>query len=121
MRLFGRLLALLVALLTGLAVGVITLGLHRGVTGAVVSMTTTLVVMWAIHWWAAGGAPAFAAGWLTALLLAVAGRGEGDYVVSADARGWLLVGFGVVVLVTGVAWARVPARRSDSGSLGAAT
>lgn len=118
MRLLGRLLALLVALLTGLAVGVAGLALHRGLTGALIAMTTTLVVMWAIHWWAAGGAPAFAAGWLTALLLAVAGRGEGDYVVSADARGWLLMGFGVVVLVTGVAWARVPARRRGSGSVG---
>lgn len=119
MRLLARLLALLLALVTGVAVGVATLAVHRSATGVIIAMATTLVVMWAVHWWVAGGAPAFAAGWLTALLVAVAGRGEGDYVVSADARGWLLMGFGVVVLVTGFAWARVPARRSGSGSVGA--
>ena len=119
MRLLGRLLALVLALASGVAVGVATLALHRSTTGVVIAMTTTLAVMWAIHWWVAGGAPAFAAGWLTALLVAVAGRGEGDYVVSADAWGWLLMGFGVVVLVTGFAWGRLPARRSGSGSVGA--
>ncbi len=121
MRLLGRMLALVLAFVTGVAVGVAGVGLHRTFPGAVIAMTATLVVMWAIHWWAAGGTAAFAAGWLTVLLVAVAGRGEGDYVVSADARGWLLMGFGVVVLVTGIAWARQPPVRSGSGSVGAAT
>lgn len=121
MRRAGRVGSLTLSLLLGLAVGIAAIAVHRTVYGAVLALTTTLVSMWTLRLWVPRAATAFAAGWLVALLVAIAGRAEGDYAVSSDGLGWLLIGSGFVVLVAGVAWTRPPVVRSDSGSLGAAT
>lgn len=120
MRIAGHVLALTLAFLLGVAVGVATLAVHRSVSGLVIGMASTLVAMWAMRCWLPRAVVTFAAGWLTVLLVAVSGRGEGDYVVSSDVLGWLVIGFGFVVLVTGVLWGRAP-RRSDSETLGTPT
>jgi hypothetical protein len=112
---------LTLSFLLGVAVGVAAVAVHRSGSGAVIGMVTTLAVMWAMRSWLPPAVVTFAAGWLTTVLVAVSGRGEGDYVVSSDARGWWLIGFGLVVLVTGLLWGRTPRGRSDSGSLGKPT
>jgi peptidoglycan/LPS O-acetylase OafA/YrhL len=115
--LLSGLLAGLLSLLLGAAVAVAALATHRSPSGAVVAMATTLVAMWSLRCWWRRAVLAFAAGWSVAILAAVAGRGEGDYVLSSDPMGWLLIGFALVVLVTGGLWSRPRAPRSDSGSV----
>ncbi len=110
--------ALVLSLLLGVAVAVATTAVHRTWPGILLGAAATLSAMWALHWSVARAATTFAAGWLAVLLLAVAGRGEGDYVVPSDSLGWTLIGFGFVVLVTGLAWGRVPTGGRDSGSEG---
>lgn len=48
------------------------------------------------------GAIGYAAGWCGTVLVALAGRPEGDYIVGGDRFGWgfLLLAFGAVVVVT---------------------
>jgi hypothetical protein len=120
MRHPGHLVALALSLLLGAAVAVAAIAVHRTVAGSVLSGAAALATMWTLRWWTPRAATAFAAGWLAVLLVAISGRGEGDYVVSSDLLGWSLVGFGFVVLVTGLAWGRSPGARLDSGSSRAA-
>jgi hypothetical protein len=112
---------LALALLLGAAASVAAIAVHRTWSGLLIAGAGALAAMWALRWWAPRAATTFAAGWLAVLLLAIAGRGEGDYVVSSDTIGWALIGFGLVVLVTGIAWGRQPVVRHDSGSAGAPT
>jgi hypothetical protein len=121
MRRAGPVVVLVLSLLLGLVVAVATLAVHRTLSGVVIAGAAALAAMWALHCWVPRAATTFAAGWLAVLLVAIAGRGEGDYVVSSDTLGWTLIGFGFVVLVTGIAWGRPPGVRRDSASLGAST
>lgn len=105
----------------GLAVAVAAIAVHRSLPGLLLGVGTTLVVLWTLRLWLPAAAAGFAAGWLVALVAAVAGRGEGDYVVSSDSRGWMLIGSGFAVLVTGILLARAPAVPHDSGSGGSST
>lgn len=109
------------ALLLGLAAGVAAVALHRTLPGLVLGAGAAMVTLWAIRQWMPTAAAAFAAGWLLPLLAALSGRGEGDYAVAADTRGYLLIAAGVVVLVTGLLCAVLPLRRRDSSSGGTAT
>lgn len=118
MRRAGLVVLLALSLLLGAAVAVASIAVHRTWSGILLAGAGTLAAMWAVHWPAPRAATTFAAGWLAVLLVAVAGRGEGDYVVSSDAIGWTLIGFGFVVLVTGIAWGRQPAIGHDSRSPG---
>jgi hypothetical protein len=121
MRRLGYALALVLALLLGLAAGICAIALHRSLPGLVLGVGTAVVVLRTLGLWLPRAAMVFAAGWLVALLGAVAGRGEGDYVVSSDGYGWLLIASGLVVLVTGILWGRPPTVRRDSGSGGLPT
>jgi peptidoglycan/LPS O-acetylase OafA/YrhL len=126
MRHLGRFLPVLVALaLTALVLGpaaaVATVAVHRSAPGLLLGVAATVATIRALRDWVPRAATAFAAGWLVVLVAAVAGRGEGDYVVSSDLLGWLLIGSGFVVLVTGLAWGRPAAVPDDSGSAGAFT
>ncbi|GAB2746607.1 hypothetical protein [Nocardioides pakistanensis] len=116
-----RILGVALSLLLGLAAGIAAIAVHRSSPGLVLGVGTALVALWALRLWLPAAAAGFAAGWLAALVVAVAGRGEGDYVVSSDLRGWMLIGGGFAVLVTGILLGRAPARRRDSGSVGAST
>jgi hypothetical protein len=116
-----RLLGYLLALVLGLAAGIAAVALHRTVPGLVLGVGTAVVVIRTLGMWLPRAATAFAAGWLVVLVVAVAGRGEGDYVVSSDAQGWLFIVSGFVVLVTGLLWGRPTTTRRDSGSGGLPT
>jgi hypothetical protein len=116
-----RVLVLAAALLLGAAAGLAAIAVHRSVPGLVLGVGTALLVMWALRLWAPYAATLFAAGWLAPLLVAIGGRPEGDYVVSSDLLGWLLIVSGLVVVAAGIAWGRpLPAPR-DSGVLGSRT
>lgn len=116
-----RFLGYALALVLGLAAGVAAIAVHRSPAGLLLGTGTAVVVIWTLRSWLPRAATAFAAGWLVPLVAAVGGRGEGDYAVSSDLYGWLLIVAGFVVLVTGLAWGRAPAVRHDSGYEGAAT
>ena len=116
-----RFVAYALSLALGLAAGVAAIAVHRTYLGLLLGAGTAVLVVWTLRQWLPRAGTVFAAGWLVPLLVAISGRGEGDYAVSADGRGWLLILAGFVVLVTGIAWGRPPTERRDSGSGGAPT
>lgn len=99
------------AFLLGVPTAIAAIAVHRSVAGLVLGLGTTLFVMWTLRQWLPRTATAFAAGWLLPLVLAVAGRPEGDYVVASDAYGWALIGSGFVVLVMGIVWGQARRQR----------
>jgi len=109
------------ALLVGSAAGVCAIAIHRSLPGLVLGVGTALVAMWTLRLWQPHAATLFAAGWLVPLLGAVSGRAEGDYAVSSDLLGWLLIVSGLVVVVTGIIWGRPLPGARDSGPGGAPT
>ncbi|HEX6247620.1 MAG TPA: hypothetical protein VFZ64_07090 [Nocardioidaceae bacterium] len=121
MRLLGHTTAAALSLVLGLVTGTVSVLLHSSLPGLVLGVGTTLVVLWTLRLWLPRAVLAFAAGWLGAFLVALAGRGEGDYVISSDLHGWLITGSGLVILVTGIWWGRGPAVQHDSGYVGDAT
>jgi len=116
-----RFLGYALASVLGLAAGVAAIAVHRSPLGLLLGTGTAVVVMWTLRQWLPRSSAAFAAGWLLPLVLAVAGRGEGDVAVSSDTRGWLVVASGFVILITGIASGRTPAPRRDSVVEGAPT
>jgi hypothetical protein len=55
---------------------------------------------------------AFVAGWFGLLILATLGRPEGDYAITSSAKGYSLLGAGVVLLLIAVATIPRPVRTS---------
>ena len=90
------------ALVLGVAAGIAAIAVHRSPVGLILGVGTALVTIRALRLWLPRAAMAFAVGWLVPLVLAVAGRPEGDVVVASDGYGWLLIVAGFVVLVTGI-------------------
>jgi hypothetical protein len=101
-----RLLGYALALALGLAAGVAAIAVHHTLPGLLLGAGAAVVTIWTLRLWLPRAATVFAAGWLAPLLVAVAGRKEGDYAVASDLQGWLLIGTGFVVLTTGIAWGR---------------
>jgi hypothetical protein len=104
------------ALVLGLAAGIAAIAVHHSVLGLVLGVGAAVVVIWALRQWFPRAGTAFAAGWLVPLVVGVAGRGEGDYVVASDTYGWLLIGSGFVVMVAGLVWGAPPRTARDSDS-----
>lgn len=107
-----RLPAYVAALALGLAAGTAALGVHRSALGLLLGAGTALVTMSALRQWLPPAAAWFAAGWLVPLVAGLMGRAEGDYVVSSDLSGILLIAAGLVVFFVGL----VSVGRHDSGS-----
>lgn len=110
-----RLLALVLSPVVGLATGTATIAVSRSAAGLALGVVATLAAMWALRLWLAFATSLFAAGWLVPLLVAMSGRGEGDYVVAGDLLGWALIISGIAVLVLGIAWGRPLPTTHDSG------
>lgn len=113
-------LAVVPCFLLGAAVGLGTVALHDYPWGLGLGVVTTAATMVALSpgWWSR---LAFAFGWVAVLGFAVAPRPEGDYLVSSDLDGYLLLAVGMVVLVTGVVGVvRRRAGADDSGATGTA-
>lgn len=88
--------------LVGAASGVATLAVHTRGWGLPLAAAAALAALLAAppRWWSR---LPLALGWVLPIGLALAGRPEGDYVVSREASGQALVLLAVVVLVTGLA------------------
>lgn len=100
----------------GLAVGLATVALHTIWWGLLLGAAATAATLYALPggWWLR--AP-FGVGFVAAVGYLSVPRPEGDYVISADANGYLLLGIGVVVLVVSLATLPRPApRRTDTGN-----
>ncbi len=99
----------------GGVVGAATVVLHHEWWTLGLGVITTLVVLRALPpaWWSR---LAYALGWLVVLAWTVTPRPEGDYLISADAQGYLLLGLGVVLLVTAVVTLPLPRRGARSSS-----
>ena len=65
--------------------------------------------------WPRGG---FGLGWVGVLMVALLGRPEGDYVISSTARGYGLLGLGLVLLMLVVVTVPVHRRSGRSGASG---
>jgi hypothetical protein len=116
MRLVLLLLLATLALSLGLAAGVSAIAVHQTLLGLLLAAGAALASIRALRYWEPKAAAAFTGGWLLPVVVALVGRGEGDYAVSADGTGYLLIGLGLVILVTGLASGLRPQRRRDSVS-----
>lgn len=104
-------LLLLGSLLAGLLTGVAGVVLHQYAWGLVLAVLGSAAGAWFLppRWPAR---PAFALGWVLAVGAGTVTRPEGDYLVPADTRGVLLLGWSSVLLLA----ALVTARRAPSGA-----
>lgn len=106
----------LLALPLGVVAGVAAVAVHQSLPLLLLAAAGVLAAVRALRRWSPRAAVGFAAGWLASLVAALAGRTEGDYAVAGDLPGSLLIGLGLVVLVTGLASGLAPPPRHDSGS-----
>lgn len=117
MRRWSGALAAPASLVVGAAVGLCAVLLHDLWWGLLLGVVTTTALLVALPpaWW---GRLAFALGWVVVLWRATTERAEGDYLVSADVSGYALLGFGLLVLTSGIAGLRRRAAPVDGeGSL----
>jgi hypothetical protein len=97
-----RLLAAGVCLVAGALTGLAAAALHEIGWGLALAAVTTGVALVALpRGWSSR--LAFALGWTGLVGWLVVPRPEGDYVVSADAPGYALIGLALAVLVVGLA------------------
>jgi len=85
-------------LVLGAVVGVAAVAVHSWWWGLVLGATGTLIGAWALKPGWSTRLP-YAVGWLVPLGLAMVPRAEGDYLVSGDLRGYLLIAVGMVLIV----------------------
>lgn len=105
------------SLALGAAVSLCTLALHDLWWGLALGLAATAATAAALppRWW---GRLAFALGWVALLAVATPRRAEGDYLVSGDVEGYVLLGAGAVLLGAAGAGLLPRARgRRDSGSV----
>lgn len=105
----------------GSVVSVCTVLLHDYWWGMALGLSTTIATLVALPggWWAR---LPFAIGWAGVLLTVTPERPEGDYLVSGDRSGYVLMVAGIVVF--GAGFTGLVARRrtaQDSGGAGPAT
>lgn len=106
------------SLLAGLVTGLCATALHNTWWGFGLAVIGTFALILAVPGGRLGG-PLAALGWLTAVVLALVGRPEGDFAIAANLRGQLLLGLGLVVLAAGVFTAvRRPPTRPHGGAAG---
>lgn len=87
-------------LLTGLAVGSASAAVHSTWWGLPLAVGATATTAYALP----GGwtrRAAFVLGWATAVVALALPRPEGDIVIAGDLHGYVLIGFGLVLLVAG--------------------
>ena len=97
-----RVLLAVPCLLGGAAVSTCSVLLHDYAWGLALGVVTTFALLVALPpgWWSR---LAFAIGWVVVLWQATSERPEGDYLVSSDVSGYLLLLAGMLVLAGGVA------------------
>lgn len=86
--------------LLGLAVGVCAVAVHGYAWGLVLALAATAATLVALPPGWSSRLP-FALGWVAVLVAVTPERPEGDYLVSGDLGGYLLLGAGVLVFGAG--------------------
>jgi hypothetical protein len=112
-----KLLAAAGLLLGGAVTGLTTIAVHQLVWGFVLALVASAVTVYALPpgWWSR---LAFVVGWVVTVGWLTVPRPEGDYLVSQDWQGYGVLGFGMVLLVLGVATLPRPRGAADGRSLG---
>lgn len=97
-----RVLAALGLCLVGAGTGVATVALHDLWWGLLLALAATAAAVTALRpgWWSR---LAFVVGWDAMVGWLTLPRAEGDYLISQDAQGYIVLGAGLVLLVVGVA------------------
>ena len=98
-------------LLLGLVVGLSSVALHQRWWGLPLAIAATATTGYALPpgWWAR---MPFAFGWVAMVGYVAFPRGEGDYAISSDVPGYVLLGFAVALLVAATVTLR-PVRRGS--------
>lgn len=95
----------------GVLVGAAAVVSHGRTPGLLLAVVATGATAYALPggW---GTRFAFTVGWVAVLAYALVPRPEGDYLISADAQGYVLLGLGLVLLLFGIVTLR-PLRPQD--------
>lgn len=103
----------LACLLGGGATGLAAVLVHGHWWGLPVALTATLATLVALPggWWRR---LPYGAGWSVVVALSTPERPEGDYLVAADAQGYVLLAAAVVVLVASMVGIRDHSDNSDA-------
>lgn len=103
----------LAMLVGGAVVGLAAVALHPLWWGLLLGVAATSASLWALPpgWWSR---TSFGVGWVGMVGYLSAPRPEGDYVISADWQGYLLLGFGIAVLIFALATLPAPRGRGRS-------
>lgn len=115
-----RVVGALLLLLAGVATSIATVALHPRWWGLLLGAAATLTVLHALGRGWSTRLP-FGVGWAGLVAVVAPTRPEGDFVISADAPGYALLGLALVVLLWSVATLPRPggaARAGRSRSLG---
>ncbi len=107
-----RVLAAVLLAVCGMLTAIASVALHQRWWGLLLAWAATSVVLVALppRWWSR---LAFAVGWAGLVAWVAAPRPEGDYAISQDVPGMLLLALGLLVVLLGVATLPRP-RRGDS-------
>jgi hypothetical protein len=99
------------AFVLGLVVALSSVALHQRWWALPLAIAATATTAYALPpgWW---GRVPFAFGWVAMVAYLAFPRGEGDYAVSSDAPGYVLLGFAVALLVAATVSLR-PVRRGS--------
>jgi hypothetical protein len=107
----------LALLLLGAAAGVATVALHDLAWGLLLAVAATAVTTYALSPGWSTRLP-FVLGWDLMVVWLAVPRSEGDYLVSQDWTGYVVLGVGVVLLVVGIGTLPRPGHVSSGASLG---
>lgn len=104
-----RVLMALSLLLLGAVVGIATVLVHRMAWGLALGLVATALTTYALPPGWSTRLP-FVLGWVAMVGWMTVPRPEGDYLVTENWQGYTLLGFGMVLLVTGLATLPRPRR-----------
>ncbi|MDQ4051503.1 MAG: DUF6113 family protein [Actinomycetota bacterium] len=88
-------------LCTGLVVGVASVAVHNTWWGLPLALAATAATAYALPGGWTRRAP-FVLGWSAVVAALALPRPEGDFVIAGDVNGYVLLGFGLVLLVAGL-------------------
>ena len=108
-----RALVAVACLILGLVVGLSSVALHHYWWGLLLALAATSMAAFALPagWWAR---IPFAVAWVAIVGYLAIPKDEGDYVISGDVRGYVLLGFAVALLVAAMVTLQPIRRRNPT-------
>ena len=97
-------------LVLGAIVGIASVGVHNTWWGLPLALVTTAASAYALPGGWTGRAP-FALGWSVVVAALALPRPEGDFLISGDVNGYVLLGCGLVLLVASLVTLPPPSNR----------